>query len=465
MSSVTAIPLAETPSSSSRADRRVAAYVYAAVAAAAMVGTLPGRTHGLGLVTEPLLHDLQLDRVAYAALNLWATLVGAAFCLPFGRLLDRIGLRTVLTATLLGLGAVVVLMSRVPPEGTTVPLLAADLFAEGTLEWVRVPLGLFVLVLLTRGLGQSALSVESLALVGKAAGRRPGPVIGAYSFLVAVGFMAAFAAIKAALEGWDTDWRTLWAGIGWVLIVAGVAAGLFVRNPCSPDDAGTVAVGGAGGYTLGQAVRSPVFWVFGLATTLYGMIAAGVSLFNQSLLAERGFDRSVFLTITTVTPLIGLAANLGTGWLANRCPLNLLLGAAMAVLAVALLVFPFVTTLPHVYAYAAAMGVAGGMVTVLFFAVWGQAFGTRHLGHIQGAAQLLTVLGSAFGPLLLAASHRATGSYTPLFRQLAVVALVFAVAAWLVPMPRPFPPKETCHDRHDDLAHDRRAPGGAEGGV
>ena len=35
------------------------------VAAAAMVGTLPGRTQGLGLITEPLLRDLQLDRVTY----------------------------------------------------------------------------------------------------------------------------------------------------------------------------------------------------------------------------------------------------------------------------------------------------------------------------------------------------------------------------------------------------------------
>ncbi len=36
------------------------------VAAAAMVGTLPGRTQGLGLITEPLLADLGLDRVDYA---------------------------------------------------------------------------------------------------------------------------------------------------------------------------------------------------------------------------------------------------------------------------------------------------------------------------------------------------------------------------------------------------------------
>jgi len=49
------------------------------VAAAAMVGTLPGRTQGLGLVTEPLLADLGLGRVEYAQLNLWATLIGAGF--------------------------------------------------------------------------------------------------------------------------------------------------------------------------------------------------------------------------------------------------------------------------------------------------------------------------------------------------------------------------------------------------
>jgi len=41
-----------------------------AVAALAMVATLPGRTQGLGLVTEPLIADLGIDRVTYAGVNL-----------------------------------------------------------------------------------------------------------------------------------------------------------------------------------------------------------------------------------------------------------------------------------------------------------------------------------------------------------------------------------------------------------
>lgn len=40
------------------------------LAAAAMVGTLPRRTQGLGLITEPLLTDLKIGRVEYAELNL-----------------------------------------------------------------------------------------------------------------------------------------------------------------------------------------------------------------------------------------------------------------------------------------------------------------------------------------------------------------------------------------------------------
>ena len=68
-------------------------WVMLGLAAAAMVGTLPGRTQGLGLVTEPLIADLGLGRVDYAQLNLWATLIGAIFAIGVGRFIDRLGPR------------------------------------------------------------------------------------------------------------------------------------------------------------------------------------------------------------------------------------------------------------------------------------------------------------------------------------------------------------------------------------
>src|SRR5215210_1151150 len=87
------------------------------VGAVAMAATYPGRTHGLGMVTEPLLKDLGLadpdGRVFYASLNLWGTLLGALFCLPVGWLFDRFDRRWVLAGNLILLGAAVYWMSGV----------------------------------------------------------------------------------------------------------------------------------------------------------------------------------------------------------------------------------------------------------------------------------------------------------------------------------------------------------------
>src|SRR5206468_882117 len=68
-------------------------WVVLTVAALAMVGTLPGRTQGLGLITEPLLRDLGVDRVRFAQINFVATLTGSAFCFGIGGLVDRLGSR------------------------------------------------------------------------------------------------------------------------------------------------------------------------------------------------------------------------------------------------------------------------------------------------------------------------------------------------------------------------------------
>src|SRR5271168_1279960 len=87
-------------------------WVHVGIAALAMVLTFPGRTQGLGLFTEPLLNSLALDRESYGFLNLWATLLGALFCLPCGWLLDRLGTKAVLLGVTLGLGATVVAMSQ-----------------------------------------------------------------------------------------------------------------------------------------------------------------------------------------------------------------------------------------------------------------------------------------------------------------------------------------------------------------
>src|SRR5207247_10386181 len=91
-------------SGSTRAPRLYYGWIVVFVAAAAMVGTLPGRTQGLGLITEPLLADLRISRVRYAELNFWATILGSAGAIGIGQFIDRLGSRMVLMLVTLALG-------------------------------------------------------------------------------------------------------------------------------------------------------------------------------------------------------------------------------------------------------------------------------------------------------------------------------------------------------------------------
>jgi cyanate permease len=187
--------------------------------------------------------------------------------------------------------------------------------------------------------------------------------------------------------------------------------------------------------TTAEALRSPAFWIFALSSSLFGLVYSGISLFNESILVERGFNASVYHDVLVISTMLGLLANFGGGWLATKMPIQRLSGMGMAALAVALVILPMVKTYTHVMIYGAIMGIAGGVVTVVFFSVWGQVFGRAHLGRIQGCAQMMTVFASAVGPLLLAETLRSTGSYDFIFNFLAVLTVALGLGAWFVTLP------------------------------
>jgi MFS family permease len=349
---------------------------------------------------------------------------------------------------------------------------------------------LFLLVLLTRGLGQSALSVASLSLIGRTASRGTGLSMGVYAVLTSAGFIGAFGVLGALVKQHPNEWRDFWAGIGAAVIAAGVLSFLLVRNRLL--EAGTAdhdrkADGepAEASLTLGQALRSPAFWTFGVAVSFFGMVSAGTSLFNESILSDLlkreiekqtlpataastvgivasptaqgplsaasvlALDRAdreikrIFVNVTLLGIPIGLASNLLGGLLATRWSLSRLLALAMAGLGAALCAFPWIQTETQVYLYAALVAASGGVITVSFFAVWRVAFGPAHLGKIQGAAQMLTVLFSALGPLLFGSVRTRLGSYLPLFPYLAAVSVALGLATWWAGLPRQLPA-----DRH-----------------
>jgi|SRR5579872_1263965 len=397
-------------------------WVIIVVGALAMLATLPGRTHGLGTITERLLNDpeLHLDRLQFGKINFWATILGAAFCLPCGKLLDRLGTRLTLTGVTASLGIVVLMMTH---------LTGHVMF--------------FLAILLTRGLGQSALSVVSLAMAGKWFSRRLSLAMGIYTVLTALGFITAFQVIGNYR---DAHWQTVWSGLGYALLLGMTPlALLFVRN--TPEEYGLTVDGiersnigpsvPATGSTLGAALSEPSFWAFALTTSMYGLVSSGVSLFNEDILVERGFTKESYYTLLKVSTGLGLAGNFLAGWLVQWSSLRRVMGLSMLLLTGALFWLPHVGNFPQLILYAVGMAFGGGMMTVVFFTAFGQVFGRLHLGQIQGVAQMLTVFSSALGPLLLAYVRDRYHSYMPFFYASALAVLALGLWTCFLKIPDP----------------------------
>jgi MFS family permease len=393
-------------------------WVHVLLASIAMSATLPGRTYGLGLITEPLRADLGLGDLRFNWLNFWAIILGAVVVLPVGRLIDLLGTRIVLAGVATALGASVLLMSR-STDATE----------------------LFIALTLVRGLGQGALSVVAISLVGKWFRRRAGVAMGVFTVLLSIGFVAPIFAVGEAVK--SSGWRSAWAGVGMALLFGLVPLGLvFVRS--SPESSGVqpddpaLDAGQPEPMTLRATLRTPAFWVYSAAATLFNLTFSALTLDNVQLLEEHGLDgakaNDLILGVLMVS---GLPANIIAGMLARRRPMGKLLAAGVAILAASLLFFPFVGTLAAAAIYAILLGVSGGVVTVIYFAVYGHTYGRLHLGSIQAVVQVLSVFASAIGPVILAKVRaERNGSTDVFFFAFAAVTMILAFAAWFVPVPK-----------------------------
>ena len=204
-------------------------------------------------------------------------------------------------------------------------------------------------------------------------------------------------------------WRIAWSIVGLALVLGfAPLAWTLVRD--TPEtigltvdgdaaDAGTRETGAGARATLGEALRSPAFWVFGVASAHVRphrfrhrpvkRINAGSAGFPQPLPSGAGGHghhrarRELRRGRLCGAPVSAARAR-------GRAPDSRGGPAAL----------PHITTVTQAIGQAVAMGIGGGFVMVVFFSFWTRAYGRPHLGRIQGAAQALTVLASAVGPLV-----------------------------------------------------------------
>jgi len=384
-------------------------WMIVALAALAMVATLPGRTVGLGLITESLISEFGMTRTEYARFNMIATLLGTAGALIAGPLTDRFGIRVTLSGTLILLGCLVMTMSQWMTAATVMAFL-----------------------ILTRTVGQSALSTISVTSVGKWFTTRLAIAMGVFSVIVAIGFSVAIVGAQTQIA--IVGWRKVWMTIGLSVLILGLLCVALARRGESSQQA-SEELGNGTVLTLREALLTPCFWVFAIGMALYGGLIASVSLFNESILRELGFGQETFRYAMAGLMSAGLLGNMIAAWSARRIGLPRVMAVSLAILTIVMLTYDRLQSDWQVITHAGIFGFCGGVFSVLFFTGFGQAFGHTHLGKIQGCAQALAVIASALGPWWLADVQQRLGSYFSAMTSAAPVFALVAICAWFTKIP------------------------------
>jgi sugar phosphate permease len=239
--------------------------------------------------------------------------------------------------------------------------------------------------------------------------------------------VSLMAAPLIANYGWRTAMLIL-SGLVWIVLVPVLI--MFVRENGAPNaEAAENAEKGAegtasDGLTLGQAVRTPLFWAFGAAAMLVFypifVILQQFILYVQTprigISAESAaFGQSALFAI-------GVGGKYLAGWLSDKLKaMNVMVGFAALMFASSLVLLDLTASNALLFLLPFAIGYGGTWVMLQRLA--SELFGRREIGKILGAITLIEVIGASIGGLLTGSiADRNGGDYSVAFYGVTIAA-------------------------------------------
>lgn len=409
------------------------------VAMFGLIATSPGQTYGVMAFSEPIRIALGISHSQLALAYTLASLLAALPITYVGTLMDRHGLRVMVTIGVALMGT-------------------ACLVAAAATNWLTLFLGFFLL----RFLGPGALSLLCGNTLAFWFHRQLGTVEG----IRHLGIACAMAVIPAG-NLWLVHafgWRGAYVILGltvWAIMLPVVL--IWFRN--RPEDVGQTldglsdAAGDArhelesmqNSFSLGEAVATGMFWMVLAGTCLFGLIQTGLFFSLVSILQDRGLAETAAAGLVSSFALSLAAAHLCGGMLSDRLPGQLLMSCSLLLYAVSLGILWKAESGAILTWSGILMGASQGIYFGAANPSWARNFGRCHLGRIRGLVMTLMVASSSLGPLLVGLCRDVTGEYDLIMAAFMLVPIPFALTILLVRKPRP-----GCRAEEDDGDRDYR---------
>ena len=393
-----------------------------------MIMTSPGQTYVVSIFIEDFIADLGISRSLVSALYTLGTLVGG-FVLPIvGYQIDRRGCRlmVVLITALFGLSCVY-------------------------MGYVQSAFMLGLGFIALRMLGQGSLGMVCTNVINQWWVRRRGMMMGISGMagsLISLGGFPNLINWLLPIYGWRATYILL--GIILTFVMAPLAS-IFFRN--HPEDYGLQPDGGESGafrfrkrkrpsveltevnWTLGEAMHTSVFWILMASLAAISMLSTGLFFHMVSIFTDNGLTpnlaAAVFVPIAVTTAIV----NWGSGLLVDRVPVRILLAIGLFFQALSLLMARSLSGITLALLFGVVLGISSGLIRILGSVVWAMYFGRLHLGSITGFTTMVTITGSALGPMPLGIGRDLLGSYNLALIISAFIPLLLGSVAFFIDNP------------------------------
>lgn len=354
--------------------------------------------YGFGAFVAPIRDDTGWANGAIAAAFSVSTFLGGVMSLWTGRLLDRIGSRRVMAATL-GVGSVLILGSSLA-QGPAVFVVA----------W---------------GLGGAVVSAglyynATMAVTSRLTSATDRPR--AFTWLTVIGGLASPVAFPLAglfVEWWG--WRAAIRAMVLVMAVCCAPAIVLVQDTRADvlegdDDGGPVSVL--------DALRSPtiVRWLITASAALAGLGA--IQVHHVAAIEATGVALGTASLMAGIRGLLSLPGRAGAAALTRRTGTVRALRLVYLVLAVG--TAALVGGVGGAWVFVVVTGLAFGSLSPLQGLYAADLYGRRRIGTLLGMQQVVFGAAMALGPLVLGATVDVTGGYGVLV----LLAVVLQFGAW-----------------------------------
>ncbi len=406
-------------------------WVVWAVATLGTIATAPGQSFTVSLFIDHFITDFNLDRTTVSGLYSLGTFIAALGLTWVGRKIDRYGNRS--SAMVIGI-----------------------LFTAVLLAWTFVagPIGLLLGFIAIRGLGQGSLSLVSSTVVAQWFRTKRGFVMSltVIAFSLFQRFYVPW--LQVMLEQYD--WRQVWIvlGIGVAVTVLPLTwllmrdrpedFGLLpdgLQKPAEPTDDTPVEVVAdfEDNWTLSEAIRTPIFWIFIGARLLPPAWTTGLVLHQISIFGRLGYEPHIVAEVYGSMAVLAAFTSLGAGFVIDRLNPARFMAFQQAGLILTMYMAMVMTESWMLMVYALGMAIVMGSGGVFDGAVWVNLFGRQHQGAIRGFVTTGLVIGSAIGPILFGLSYDVLGGYEPVLWLGIGLSLISIVASFFARKPQHSP--------------------------